>query len=241
KDITPIRRSFRRSDFSISKSDYYDGGKEKKRDFFHKICGFTSDIMVDDLTLFFHSHRKVQEGNPRLGSLLEGRYSQHISKYREEPLVSVFKRVALFSIMSRANLFDGIANNDSEVVLNKLNELIEQYANGKITKLRPAPDDTIEFRIQPATGKESFNFDGLSSGQKEIISTLFLIWHETREHPRIVLIDEPELHLNSQWHRSFINYLIKMAPNNQYIIATHSEAIMESVEKNRRVLLQNSE
>ncbi|NQU64387.1 MAG: AAA family ATPase, partial [SAR324 cluster bacterium] len=67
----------------------------------------------------------------------------------------------------------------------------------------------------------------------------FLIWHHTQKSPCVVLIDEPELHLNSQWHRGFVKKLINLAPHNQYIIATHSEDIMDSVDEDRRILLLN--
>ena len=122
-------------------------------------------------------------------------------------------------------------------VLNKLNELLERYASGKIEKLRPAPDNTVDFRITPKEGGESYAFDGLSSGQKEIISTLFLIWRYTLENSGIILIDEPELHLNAEWHHDFVRQVYELAPENQYIVATHSEDIFSSVDETRRVLL----
>jgi len=78
----------------------------------------------------------------------------------------------------------------------------------------------------------------LSSGQKEIISTLYLIWKYTREIHSIVLIDEPELHLNHEWHSRFIQHLYEMAPDNQYIMATHSEKVFESAPPEKRVLLE---
>ena len=53
-----------------------------------------------------------------------------------------------------------------------------------------------------------------------------------------MLIDEPELHLNAEWHSQFIRYLYKLAPHNQYIIATHSQYIAESVEPYQRLLLE---
>ena len=100
-------------------------------------------------------------------------------------------------------------------------------------------DNTVDFRIAPSGGGESFTFDGLSSGQKEIISTLFLVWYHTQERPSVVLIDEPELHLNAQWHRSFIRKLFDFAPGNQYIVATHSVDVMDSVEEDRRIILSS--
>ena len=121
--------------------------------------------------------------------------------------------------------------------IEQLNALMARYARGTIGKLRPSPDNTFDFRVQPLRGGESFTFDGLSSGQKEIISTLFLVWDHTKNNPSVVFIDEPELHLNAQWHRTFVNHLVDLAPKNQYIIATHSEEIMDSVAEDRRILL----
>ena len=125
--------------------------------------------------------------------------------------------------------------------ITKLNELVSSYAGGTISKLRPSAESTIDFRVTPTNGGDSVTFDGLSSGQKEIISTLFLIWYHTKNNPSIVFIDEPELHLNSQWHRSFVDKLVKLAPQNQYLIATHSEDIMDSVSEDRRVLLLDNQ
>jgi predicted ATP-binding protein involved in virulence len=70
-----------------------------------------------------------------------------------------------------------------------------------------------------------------------MIATLFLIWRNTAEQPGIVLIDEPELHLNAEWHGDFVEQLRKLAPRNQYILATHSEEIFRSVDESRRALL----
>jgi predicted ATP-binding protein involved in virulence len=87
----------------------------------------------------------------------------------------------------------------------------------------------------------SFAFDGLSSGQKEIISTLFLIWRHSQEEPCIVMMDEPELHLNAEWHADFVERLQEYGPRNQYILATHSEQIFGSVDEDRRALLVPTE
>ena len=160
-----------------------------------------------------------------------------ISRY-EHP-VSTFKVLILQSLMSRAKLFDLPDKQKPEKTMEVLDELVGYYAAGSVGKIRPTSDNTVEFRVNPINGKGSYTFDGLSSGQKEIISTLFLIWYHTRNNSMVVLIDEPELHLNPQWHQNFVKRLIHMAPNNQYIMATHSEDIMDSVDRDRRILLLN--
>ena len=120
-------------------------------------------------------------------------------------------------------------------------ELIRQYAGGQLGRLKVIDDDEIDIRIELASQSRSFTFNALSSGQIEIISTLFLIWHATRDAPSVVLIDEPELHLNAEWHSGFVSSLIELAPRNQYILATHSEDVMASVAPECRIILTSKD
>ena len=188
--------------------------------------------------MLFHSYRKVQEGNPELGMMADDQSVRLFRMRRRIDFsVSHFKMTILRSLMQRADLFEWMEEKSADMVIDRLNDLLKFYAGGRISKLRPGADNTVDFRIAPDGGGESFTFDGLSSGQKEIISTLFLVWYHTKEWPSVVLIDEPELHLNAQWHRSFIRKLFEFAPNNQYIVATHSVDVMDSVEEDRRIIL----
>ena len=208
-------------------------------DLIRAICGFTPNPVIENTFLLFHSYRKVQEGNPEMGMMLRGRNPRHLPHY-EFPM-SAFKLQILRSLMGQANLFELDEEEGSDETIDALNKLVETYAGGTISKLRPSPDNTIDFRVNPVDLGESFTFDGLSSGQKEIISTLFLIWYHTRNRPSVVFIDEPELHLNAQWHRGFVKSLTSLAPQNQYIIATHSEDVMDSVSEDRRALLSSDQ
>ncbi|MBF0612367.1 MAG: AAA family ATPase [Magnetococcales bacterium] len=203
--------------------------------FFSSFLGYDTEPVILPYCLYFHSYRKVAEGNLEMGMLING------SKATEASKISVFKQTVLYALMNQANLFDVPDQSLSANVVDKLNSLIHFYADGKIDKLRPYADNTLEFRISPTHGGPSYSFDGLSSGQKEIISTLFLIWYYTHDQPRIVLIDEPELHLNLEWHRHFVQQLVKLVPENQYILATHSEDVFDSVDQDRRILLQRDQ
>lgn len=203
------------------------------------ICGFASNPVIENTFLLFHSYRKIQEGNPEMGMMIQNRFP--IRSYgdrmgRRIPL-SEFKLQILRSLMGQAELFEPEDNDCESDTIETLNQLVRRYAGGTISKLRLAVDNTIEFRVNPDGGGASFAFDGLSSGQKEMISTLFLIYYHTRNCPIVVLIDEPELHLNAEWHRRFVKHLIDIAPQNQYIFATNSEDIMDSISKDRRALL----
>jgi len=210
--------------------------------FIFSLVGLNSEPMINPPFVYFHSYRKVQEGNPELGMMVEGeRMLFRRTRYRPgmEFPVSGFKLQILRSMMGQAKLFEAVEEEHSGEVLEKLNQLVKKFAGGTIEKLRPSPDNTVDFRIYPTEKKKgSFTFDGLSSGQKEIISTLFLIWYHSLSMPAIILIDEPELHLNVEWHRDFVKQVFSLAPQNQYIIATHSEDIFSSVLDDRRVILE---
>ena len=224
-----LRKKMVANERSVSERGLYD--------FINAICGITPNPVVENTFLLFHSYRKVQEGNPELGMLVE---RDQLRRTRRRPFydsMSEFKLRILRSMMGKAQLFELVEDREPDDTIEQLNALMARYARGTIGKLRPSPDNTVDFRVQPEHGGESFTFDGLSSGQKEIISTLFLVWEHTKNNPSVVFIDEPELHLNAQWHRTFVNHLVDLAPQNQYIIATHSEDIMDSVDEDRRVLL----
>jgi energy-coupling factor transporter ATP-binding protein EcfA2 len=80
--------------------------------------------------------------------------------------------------------------------------------------LRTAKDDRLEV-------------DLLSSGQLELflfLSTLAL--NEDREG--IIFIDEPELHLDPQWHRPILRSLMRLQPRAQLVVATHSPEIYDA-------------
>ena len=206
------------------------------------LLAFNSEPLILPPFIHFNSYRKVQEGNPNLAAMVDepfGRARMMYSRTRYGPSVSTisaFKIEMLRSLLGGAELFEGFNKEDSEATVDFLNGLLRRYAGGSIEKLRPLPDNSLDFRITTGEGA-SFAFDGLSSGQKEIVSTLFLIWRHSQQAPCIVLIDEPELHLNAEWHADFVEQLREYGPHNQYILATHSEQIFGCVDEDRRALL----
>ncbi len=210
------------------------------------LLAFNSEPLVLPPFIHFNSYRKVQEGNPNLAAMVDepmGRARMMYGRTRYGPVVSAisaFKIEMLRSLLGGAELFEGFDKTDSGATVEFLNGLLKRYAGGSIEKLRPLPDNSLDFRITTGSGA-SFAFDGLSSGQKEIVSTLFLIWRHSQQSPCIVLIDEPELHLNAEWHADFVERLQEYGPNNQYILATHSEQIFGCVGEDRRALLVPSD
>lgn len=200
----------------------------------HPITSYLSGLDPNPVTyphfMYFPSNRKVQEGNLDLGKVLG-------TTDESDRVSSTFKQKVLLSLLGKAGLIEDLDEEGAEEELEVLNTLVREFAGGLLEKLRPAKGSSLEIRVTPIEGGASFSFDGLSSGQKEMIATLFLIWKNTKDRPGLVLIDEPELHLNAEWHRKFIRHLHKLAPQNQYILATHSEDVFASVDKDRRLMI----
>ncbi len=76
----------------------------------------------------------------------------------------------------------------------------------------------------------------LSAGQLELFLFLSeLALHDERE--RIIFIDEPELHLDPQWHRLILKSLRQLQPRAQLIVATHSPEIYDAAASYERHFL----
>ncbi len=215
--------------------------RDQQISLFLSLLGVIGEPMIFPPFLYFNSYRKIQEGNPELGMMMSGERHHWRRRFGPESFpISAFKIEIVRALMGRQGLFESVDEAEAEAVIEQLNSLIVEYAHGNLAKLRDTKERGVELRVSPEGSEGSYPFDGLSSGQKEVISTLFMIWKYTRKQPGIVLIDEPELHLNAEWHRGFIRQLAKLQPNNQYIIATHSEHIFDSVDERNRLLLQRS-
>jgi predicted ATP-dependent endonuclease of OLD family len=81
-----------------------------------------------------------------------------------------------------------------------------------------------------------YTFDGLSSGERSVLNFLVRYHHRHMSHA-IVLIDEIETHLHPDWQRRVLRYLRRTGDNNQFIITTHSPAILMSVDADDMILL----
>ena len=78
--------------------------------------------------------------------------------------------------------------------------------------------------------------DSLSSGELEVFTMLG--WFAIQDFSQgIILIDEPELHLHSAWHRIIMRALRAVLPTTQIICATHSPEIIDSVYSYERFTL----
>ena len=109
----------------------------------------------------------------------------------------------------------------------RLETIISDFFKESGKELHVEPDG--ELIINLANGKKANVFQ-LSSGEKQIIIMIaHLIFYEDRQQPGVFIIDEPELSLHLGWQEIFVESIQKASPKTQFILATHSPAIISTV------------
>lgn len=123
------------------------------------------------------------------------------------------------------------ANNQAEADQSlgaTLKELFTTFFPGKeFIGPRPTPDGRLTFPVRTASSAEH-DIDDLSSGEKEVLYG-YLRLRNAAPRNSVLLIDEPELHLNPRLIRglaSFYHRHLGRAQNNQLWLVTHSDTLI---------------
>ena len=108
-----------------------------------------------------------------------------------------------------------------------LNELFETFFPGKkFLGVQPSSDGSISFDVETEVGRHDIN--ELSSGEKELLYG-YLRLRNYSPNNSIILIDEPELHLNPRLTDGLVGFYhrhIGKALGNQLWLVTHSDMIL---------------
>ena len=118
-------------------------------------------------------------------------------------------------------------------IIGELNKAISNCLHLQIDNLGIIEDNkgTLFFR-KPDT-KDAFEYNVLSSGEKEVIDILLDLFIRKDEfNDSIYIIDEPELHLNTAIQRKLLIEINKMIPENcQIWVATHSIGFLRALQE----------
>jgi len=128
----------------------------------------------------------------------------------------------------------GIEESTEDDLIETLKELFEVFFPGK-TFLGPQPtkDGKLLFQVELSNGRRH-DINELSSGEKEVLLGYLRLRNSSPQNS-VILLDEPELHLNPQLIRGLPHFYQKhlgAALNNQLWMITHSDALLrEAVEE----------
>jgi energy-coupling factor transporter ATP-binding protein EcfA2 len=89
-------------------------------------------------------------------------------------------------------------------------------------------DELGEFEIRFRDGENEYGYEGLSSGEKNVLLLLIRFVAEHMHHS-IVLIDELELNQHPIWQRKLLHMIPQMGQDNQIIATTHSPYLRDAV------------
>ena len=157
----------------------------------------------------------LQLGSPEASAQIESYNSQPHTKYTR------LKNTIFGAVIQGEDSYDELKRNFVGI--------FENVLRGRILDFVGVNDiGMLAIRIKDTESGRVFDIDGMSSGEKGLI-LMFLIIARSIENFGIVLLDEPELHLNPSVARDMLTYLVDgfAVPNNlQLIICTHSADII---------------
>ncbi len=110
----------------------------------------------------------------------------------------------------------------------------------RLTKILPhltLDSADLENGVLFRTGDQRLPLSSLSSGEKEIA---FIVGQIERFQLQngLLLIDEPELHLNPNLVRSWVSFLVDNVASGQTWLATHSHEVVESLKASSVLMLE---
>ena len=157
----------------------------------------------------------IQIGGPDIAAQLESHNSQPQTKFHR------LKPTIINSFLLNGGTNDVLRSDFETIFTNVLKDR-------SLQSLSVNEFGNLSIQIsEPSTGRV-FDIDGMSSGEKGLILTFLLIGRSICDGG-IILIDEPELHLNPAVCKSILPFLIDtyLAPNHvQALICSHSPEIL---------------
>ncbi len=156
---------------------------------------------------------------------------KQIMKFKVEPFssIEILNEIMDYFFQEKLNqVSDGIVYLYTHNIINEFKQEIgmyEEIINSLLDFKKIEIDkDGLKCILE---NNEILPLTKLSSGEKNLIIMLYEILFNAHNYS-IILVDEPEISLNINWHYDFIEILkeIKELKNFQYIIATHSPQIV---------------
>jgi predicted ATPase len=111
-----------------------------------------------------------------------------------------------------------------DYIIGELNKSIKSCLDLEVANLGDIVTNKGSMYFKKSDSYESFSFNALSSGEKEVVDLLLDLYLRKEEYKgKIYVIDEPELHINTAIQRKLLIEIDKLIDDeSQLWIATHS-------------------
>ena len=121
-------------------------------------------------------------------------------------------------------------------VVDELNRSLKACLDVEIKDLGVVEDGRGTLHFARGEQEKSFEFDLLSSGEKEVVDLLLdLYLRQDAYNDTVFLIDEPELHLNTSIQRKLLHEIDRLVGNDcQIWVATHSIGFLRALQADLR-------
>lgn len=233
----------------------YNGGSEDVLDFKNKIYHITSDILSNqNLKIFEEETILLTQRYQSLKEKLDNYISTRLifnEKIKESIWISIlevninylqnFLQFATELINSGSVLDNTSQKKVDEWKSKNNNPLIEfsEKFNVILNKIQLEVDITNTKNIVPLkniiTG-ENISINNISTGTKQLLLTSLPLYQLDTEDS-VILIDEPERSLYPDIQMDLMDHYKNLAPEAQFIVATHSPFIAASFEPEERFIL----
>lgn len=162
--------------------------------------------------------------------------SQQLESYNSQPQIK-FNR--LKNTIFTASIFNGVSPSDRNIG-EEFERIFQGILKGRhLERLEINEIGLLNVLIKDLESRRIFDLDGMSSGEKGLILT-FLLISRTVVNGGIVLLDEPELHLNPAVCKDLLEYMVDEFAKKkdiQVIICSHSPEILAAAFDNSECTL----
>ncbi|KAB1066134.1 AAA family ATPase [Salibacter halophilus] len=104
-------------------------------------------------------------------------------------------------------------------------------------------DNDVRIKVQKKSVDGELSMAELSEGEKQFLTVLGLLKF-TKDEESLVLLDEPDTHLNPVWKWKYLDYLdkvVKRKSNTQIIFCTHDPLVIGNLKKNQVQIFKKNE
>ncbi len=101
----------------------------------------------------------------------------------------------------------------------------------------------VKIKVQKENVDGELAMSELSEGEKQLLTVLGLLKF-TKDEESLILLDEPDTHLNPMWKWKFLDYLdsvVKRKENTQIIFCSHDPLVIGNLKKNQVQIFKKNE